>query len=293
MNNLNCRHRTAVVTFAVLCVALTRVPIVNAQEDKAGADEAKQLQTQIAEGLSDQLRGIAQSHLLVQVNEMKRVCDLDEPSVKKLNIAAKGAADRFVRKTRNAIQQALNRMPVPPNVEVRVNDRVLRPGPKVDQNRKNDPFNRGPQFSNFVLQVQHSHLILYHKRRTGSSGRGVGGGGMRLLEQEPIWKKSLASNLTPIQKNQYDSAIAERRQRLHRVVVDFYLAQLDNELNLNEDQRQKIRVFVGSGIDLTNVEMNMIQYRVREQVRKIDDSKIKDLLSATQLKLWESYRQQW
>ncbi len=283
------------------------------------AQEAAEFRQRVENRVVEEFHVAAQSKLLLEVEELARVCELDAKSVKKLEIAAKGAAERWVRNEEPKLRNHVRLDDFGNDVEIRVaGKKVPRPGeleeepvPQSDEKPKPttekppvlqvigqlfgaapkpavQPRVEQPNIANITVAVQRYGLQYRVKHRNGSSSSGFGGG-LEELKREVVWTKTVDAVISPAQHEKYAAATEARRQRLRDVSIVYTIGQLDLELRLTEQQHEQLREVFESQVTIGNIDPNSVRYTVERQIKETDPSLLKSILSDAQLKVWEEF----
>lgn len=206
----------------------------------------------------------AEFRLLGQLQNLKQDCDLTEPQMTKLRVAAKGATKVFVGKQREKAMEMLKTYQARAGFDVDDDD-------EEDEDEKEEPERIIRNFA-FVLNITSFHSI----------------------DGAPIWNRSIDKVLTPEQKTKQAEAESSRKEFYKTAAVDHFVAQLENSLFLSEDQRNALRKIIHDNFAdiLVNSMKNDRQNRNRVvQARAIKRDPehadlVKDLLNEDQLAEW-------
>lgn len=287
--------------------------------------EAAEFKKRVENRVIEEFRMTAQSRLLLEIEELDRVCDLDAKSVKKLEIAAKGAAERWIRNQEPRLRGRVRLERYDRDTEIRVAGRkVPRPGepeeelkPEAEEPGKKPPvkpvekppvlqainrlFGAAPaprpavrrvreeeNVANITVAVQRYGMQYRVKHRGGSSSSGFGGG-LEELKREAVWTRTVQDVVTPKQKLKVEAATEARRRRLREAAIVYAIGQLDLELRLTEQQHSQLRELFDARVKVENVAPNSVRYTVERQVKETDPGVLKQILSDAQLKVWQEY----
>ncbi len=305
---------------AVLAEDAPLDPVEKAEQDAA------EFKKRVEDRVVQEFRIAAQSRLLLEIEELSRVCELDAKSVKKLEIAAKGAADRWIRNEEQELRRHVRLERYGEDAEIRVaGKKVPRPGEPEEaaepqggenaaggKNAEQKPGEKPPvlqainrlfgaapkpnprvaeekeNVANISVAVQRYGLQYRVKHRNGSSSSGFGGG-LEELKRENVWTQTMQAVVTPQQKQKYEAAIEARRQRLRNSAIIFAIGQIDLELRLAEPQHEQLRDVFETQVDIGNVNPGSVRYTVERQIKETDPALLKPILSAAQLKVWEEF----
>ncbi|MHC4876938.1 MAG: hypothetical protein ACYTGL_10595 [Planctomycetota bacterium] len=306
---------TLLILFLVSHPQITRAQEQNtAKENEDAFDKAERERDEFKERVEnrvlEEFRLAALNKMLLEIEELRNVCGLDAKAVKKLEIAAKGATERWIRNEEQQLRGHVRLDRYGPDVEIRVvGKKVPRPDEpedEPDQPEKkpgekppvlqaiNRVFGAGPQkreekeFANITVAVQRYGLQFRVKRRNGSSSSGFGGG-LEELKREAVWTKTRQAVITPEQQKQYEAAVEERRQRLREASIVSTIAQLDLQLRLDQKQRQQLRELFTSAVKPEKSDPNSVKYYVERQIKATNVEQLKPILSDAQLHAWKEY----
>jgi hypothetical protein len=110
-------------------VQATEANAIGPDPVEKATQDAVEFQKRVENRVVDEFRNAAQSKLLLEVEELSRVCELDAKAVKKLEIAAKGAAERWIRNEEQKLRTYVRLEGYGDDTEVRVaGKKVPRPG---------------------------------------------------------------------------------------------------------------------------------------------------------------------
>lgn len=277
------------------------------QEEQAAAEFRERVENRVVE----EFRIAAQNRLMLEIEELRRVCGLDAGSVRKLEIAAKGAAERWVRDEEQQLRGHIRFEQYGPDAEIRVGGKkVPRPGEPDPQAAETQPDGGEPpvlkainrvfgagggaeagEKENVVeisVSVQRYGLQFRVRYRNGSSSHGFGNG-LEDLKREAIWSQTYSKVITPEKQKKYEAAVEERRQRLRDAAIVYTIGQLDLDLRLDESQRRRLREVFEAHVTVGSVDPGSVRYQVERQIKEIDPDVLKPILSEPQLYAWREY----
>jgi hypothetical protein len=294
-------------------------PVEKAEQD--AAEFKKRIENRVIE----EFRIAAQSKLLLETEELERVCDLDAKATKKLEIAAKGAAERYIRNQEQRLRGHVRLDRWGADTEIRVaGKKVPRPGePEEEPEPEPEPKPREPEkkpepkppvlqaigrlfgvppaprpafrpqvqdenVANITVAVQRYGMQYRVKHRGGSSSSGFGGG-IEELKREAVWVQTINAVVTLEQKQKYELAIEARRQRLRDAAIVYAMGQVDLELRLTEQQYSQLRELFETRVVIGNVNPTSVRYTAERQIKETDADLLKPILSDAQLKVWGEY----
>ena len=299
-------------------VAQDEAPAVTEKSEVAtDPDEEKnptqKLYEKMVDAVLEEFRATSRAHLMLQIEEMQKVAGLDEKSVRKLTVAAKGAADKYIEQQANSIKNAINVRPPNEKILIKIGDKQihppLAPGAKPPEPKKatRNPLlqfirniNAGAnpvqavdeQYIHITVSMQSSGMQVRVKQHRSSSSHGFGGGLVQ-LQQQPVWKKSYDSVITPEQKKKYEEAVAVRKERLRKAAIAYRVGRIDTQLNLNDDQRKQLTDLLMKTVTLQNYAGNMVEWRVRQGLQQIKDDQVAGFLDDAQRQLFQQLKDQY
>ena len=188
------------MSFAGLLV-LTSFQVAVAQKKEGAIRKEDPVRQQIVDHVMADFRETAQAHLLVQVDEMQKICKLSDSVAKRLKVAAKGAAGRYVKPFEAKVKNALRRQTFPKTVELRVRGKVIKLGPQKKVNKILELFTgTNKNFVDIGIEIRSYGIQLSVRTANSSSGHGFGGGGLNQLAKQPIWRKTFQRLVTNEQR---------------------------------------------------------------------------------------------
>lgn len=236
------------------------------------------------------LQRMAQAELLVEIDELKSMFDLPEATVKRLQLAARGAAKRTLDQARDSNQATMRRTlerrltmnnidltRVEINgqeIEVEMPDGLEQPkdddGPKLDQLR-------------IILARRGSSTHFTVRYQNGSSSTSLGPRGNE-LRTNAVWAKSYSELLTADQRREYT---AHCRKRDKEVITNLLLTTLQHELRLSEKQGPQVRKVIAQSITVTSTTFRSGPEYVVQQFRpKLKAKNFAGVLTKSQLDLF-------
>jgi hypothetical protein len=230
--------------FAALAVLLVGAQAAVGADDAAEARIKKMRESyrKQAESQVVRERTMRQAHLAMTIDQMRRVAELSDAQVAKLQIAAKGAVDHSLQDLREQLDRYY---------ESRI--KAAAGGVRV--------------------------AVTMNARR-----------GANVAADEEIWTKTLGKVLSQEQRQQYDAAVAQRAAFRRQFLVQSVIAAIDEKVLLTEQQRQQLAEAVEASLDgdsqtaIGNSMMNGIRRYALQLVSRVDDEKLKAILSEHQVK---------
>ncbi|MEX0937937.1 MAG: hypothetical protein WDZ59_08740 [Pirellulales bacterium] len=216
------------------------------------------------------------SFLMVHLDALDRACELSEAQQEKLRIAAKGAVDRSISEwleavsqndavAQNAIQQAA------------VGQRADLQGRLVAQQI---------QLGGVQRMVINGRVVTTTPPSGGNDPSGIA--------KHQLWTSTMDDVLSDEQKHAWREFEAQQDKRRRQLEVDQLVLELDRQLLLSPDQREKLRSWIDQvfGERLANVAAgggraaNLSNYAAL-MYRTLLASDLKDLLTEAQLMRWQ------
>ncbi|MFK7821554.1 MAG: hypothetical protein AB8G99_22760 [Planctomycetaceae bacterium] len=292
--------------FAIPCIAQpwATVELVHAQEEEEEEEEEKKddsdpedlqrkaLLELLRREVSAEIQRVASATLRVEVAELAAMFQLDQKAVRRLEIAASGAASRWV-KDGEALKTSLDRIMTRRLVEPEIDQTSLLLNgkeislPKADRSEATDDEVDGStektKLAVTVSRRNASFVYLTVRYPRGSSTSTLRPS-PRGVEEEEIWKETKSKVLTKDQLKQYSS---ERSKRLQKTIVEMLVLGLKCELHLTEQQLPAIRKRLMEHISVNQTTV-FAEDIVRTHRPQIKAETLADLLTKPQLVLWES-----
>jgi len=242
---------------------------------------------------TETLQKIAQAELLVEIDELKEMFDLPPASVKKLQLAARGAAKRTVDRARDSnkatIQRMLGRHLNANTIDltaVLVNGKehkVVMP----DGTEPPEPDEDDPKLDKLQITLSRRGMSTYFSVRyqNGSSSTSLSPRSND-LRANAFWLKTYEKLVTLDQRRKYAD---HRKQRDKEIVTDLLMGVLRLELRLTSKQMPEVRKVVAESISITSSTFlsgsDYIVQRIRPQ---LEAAKFGKVLSKAQLDMFSA-----
>ncbi len=258
-----------------------------------------------------------QQHLALRITELKRVCDLDEKQVKKLNVASKGAVEEAMKLFLQRFPQLKGQAQNAPAIDlpVAVPARPLQAGlrelrvavieqavaePQINEAPVEEPElgdNLPPAVPPPAAPALAGDVIVAPQLMPAAAP--IVWNAHQNFQMEPseaattiVWRNAVQHTLADEQKETYRTAQTDRRLFKRKTVVDRVIASVDRRLFLSDQQRKElakvIHETVGDNLD------NMVPHGgftsdamvAAQVVAQIHKNKLKDVLDPAQIESW-------
>lgn len=250
------------------------------------ADEEQENKNAIIEHIASEIRHeltrVLAAHRAVEVNDMQRVFDLNAAETRRLNLAARGAAEQYSKAAHESIEQGIVRRmpPVPEQYTFRVNEKTVT-GPGQEESAPFVTFTVCERPTGFWLETRSGP----RNRGGGSyydlSGDAEGMPGLPDLSEQPLWRNALDEVLTAEQQMQYK---VHRERRLKRAIVTSMVAALSYELLLTDEQERKLELWLAPQLQDLRWEWGVMLNTTTQCSRM--PANAPEFLSDTQRELW-------
>lgn len=227
----------SVVSFALL------VPMACVQED-VSEDEIDQARRTaiIKREVKEEYQALILNHMKLHIRQLQQFLDLDAKSVRRLEIASKGATKKVVERYGQKVAERAEQNADAPTISL--NGRMLK---LQEDDAGEDEANADPPRSaalRMIINVRSTGVSFNCKTENGSTGYGMGGGYSYAFKQD-VWKDSLAAVATKEQLKAFDEHKAKRRRAS---AVDLLVAVLTLDLELEDSQVGPIREWISGQI---------------------------------------------
>lgn len=275
---------------SVMSVAML-VPMATVQD---GASEAEDEQVARAEIIRREVKVEYQSlivqRMMLQVRQMELFLKLDSKSVRRLEIASKGAAKKVADKYGERVADTAAQQATTPTVSL--NGRMIEfPDDATDAD--DEVASEQPQRAalRVILNVRSTSVSLNCKTDNGSSGYGLGGG-YNYAYKEKIWKDSLAAVTTKEQLQAFEKHLADHRRA---DAINLMVAVLALDLQLEASQVKLIHEWVSGQIGkVTDSDLqNGARWAISNLGRKLKPFGADKILTDAQLALLKAKLADW
>lgn len=213
----------------------------------------------------------------LDIDEMAELLQLPAAKLRRLELAAKGAATRAVEKHIGDASRFVLRQVSDPRFIL--NGR-LREMPGNDRETPAD--DQQPQVKplRVMLTVQETTISLNVRDERSSSGTSRQGG-TNDVRNSDVWKSALESTLTPEQRELFETA---RKEKHLAAVVDLVTAFLAVDLRLNDTQATATRAWAAENIkEVQRLDTSSgTEWLVRRVLARVDPEGLKRHLSDAQ-----------
>ena len=248
-----------VTLMTVLCLSQA----LQGQQDKRIAAAKKRVTNYL-----NQMKSSSENRLAVVLEDIDRICQLDESQTKKLRFAAKGAVSKYVAK-----------------LEKQQNDMYRRQfGDKWDEDENEEETDK-PEENRF--QPARGAVMFERVAWVGRQQNYA-------VENEKIWKDNIKKVLSEEQTKKYDEALKERNEFRRNAAVNTFIAQIDRQLLLTKSQRELITKLIdqkyGEKIAAQNAQMGLVVFggRGRNNQKSPIDHKLLTGFTKNQLETWKT-----
>lgn len=196
--------------------------------------------------------------LQMQVDELKEVCGIDDNQAKKLNIAAKAAAQKQMEKWSKTMDEFQMWDSMGADKEDEKNIRV----DEIDLS-KVDPD---------VLQWMSTDFT--GEMRTGPSN-------------EKVWKKALKSALTDEQREKLEAHRQKKQEKMLETTVQFFSQMYGNQLLLNDEQETAFAEAIRKRLSNQDAPLSVDEtYNTMMLVATIRPKELEKFMTEKQLDRW-------
>jgi hypothetical protein len=285
---------------AIEAVPVAR-PTAPKNEDKDKSEDEKQREALIElveSETASELKRVYAATLRAELGLMADLFKLKESDVRKLGVAARGAASRSVERGRDSIMATVKRMmdrklaDEDANVtSVTFNGKTLSvTSADEDATAAVLPADEQPKGGDkeklkITVAKRSSYFYFTVRHKTGSSSTTVGNRGAKFRDED-IWQKTIKSVLSADQLKEFDDF---RTAKQKAAVVTMMLAVLQYELHLKDSQIPEVRSELDKQIgSLTVSTQNGIDSAVQQYRMKLNVEDFSKVLTEPQLDLWNS-----
>lgn len=287
------RPGAALLAIVVCCCATL------AAQEKPAVDPATQLKQQrdsiISKAMTDALYNQCLTRTMLEIDEFRREVDLPAASIKRLQLAAKGAASQYAEKqTAGDVASMLGK--VPPLVRWLDVGGVLvtLPVPKKDEGRlpkleeeEEPPSEIQNVYPKIEVILNETSVTWYFRQQKSSSGYGRGGGYSNVT-RHPIWVKALDSNVTKEQRTKVEEV---RRRRLSQSAADLCTGLVSAKVRLSDPQRDQVQALIRKCVEKQAITRRDFDNRGYSVVKKVLNQKemegLREILTDDQWNLWK------
>ena len=277
------RQMTTAMPFLVLALMFNGMATrtVDAQIKIGGAidvDGEPDIEAMLKSQL-EQTRKSWEQKLALRINEIERVCELSDEQVKKLKVAAKGAVTQTAAKQKKAMKQMMGG--------------IVGIAPGIENDDDGGDFEEGGADAGDIEIDGIPEGVVQGMPVFQALDPMFGNGNP---EKSKVWETTLKKTLSKDQSEKYDKVIARRRQFARRAAVNSFVAKIDHQLLLNDDQRTKMKAFIDEEYGELLAKTESSQFPMFElfgnfggvQGGQGGDSPVKNFLDEKQYSVWKS-----
>jgi hypothetical protein len=258
-----------------------------------GGDESKQMKAALDREIK-QIKAIQEQRMTTSIEDMKRVCELSDEQVTKLQVAAKGAIERSLESTRKQYIEMLKQFGM---LNVVAADAVEE---AAEESGETDGENAVAEQTDADDAEEEEELADGAWQMAGGMDLGfvrqnieLNGGKLATPELEKIWTNTVSKTLTEPQADKYAETVTARTARVRQAAVEAFVAKVDAELLLQDSQRDELVKLVNDKYGEA-LQKNMLR-RDRRDFFVMDGStsskinkEVRDLFSDSQFHVWKS-----
>ena len=207
-------------TLAMLCaVAMLECgPVHGDDKEQKEGITTEQCKEIVKDHLGKALEGYTDSfntYMLLSIGDMRRQCNLSDAQVRRLEVAAKGAVERFLDRWLDACTEWTIQ--------------------RIGQSRRKLDKQTVAQYANPNTLKHYESMVGVHLMRAA-------------LSNEKIWNQTVADLLSTEQREACEEAARERAAELKSSCSRYLLAKLDQDLLLSQSQREQLREHIDKAI---------------------------------------------
>jgi hypothetical protein len=241
--------------------------------------------------VANEIERVAAASLRLEATELAAMFNLNKASTRRLEVAARGAARRWVKDgegIRQSLERTVSRRLDDPNTHqtaILFNKKELSV-PSTNQSDPSDETDDDSENTKLDITVtrrSNDYFSLNVRYARGSSGTSIRPANNE-VQDEQIWRKIKSELLTEDQLKQYYAA---REKRFKDAVVSMMLLGLKFELHLTEDQLPAVQKQLMENIKINRSSL-LVEDTVRSQRTQLKPEVLSDLLTEPQKILWES-----
>ncbi len=289
------RHFAFLVSFLLIALTFMTRPVeVSARQENA---DDKEFLRKIRDKVLKEIEGekeVYESQMALLIDEMVAECKLNDAQKLKLQVAAKGAIQQAMKEFTVLVGGAFQMLNLPNVLEdggafldeidknaQDKNENSTDPNAEDDEEDE-DKFNapnvrqQGAWIlqSDFLAWCRNSGLDTFSKWKSP--------------RMHPIWIKAIKTTLTPEQSQTMTQKFQRRQDELRKSIVDSFIARVDVDLVLKDDQKVELRKYVDSkyGKALAAVVWKSDSNHRNVVQNTQPSAEVKEILSEKQLKLW-------
>ena len=231
---------TLVVVSQAVSVSAQQVVIGRAMM-AGGGDEAKQMRPALEREMK-RIKTVQEQRMTTSIDEMKRVCELSDEQVTKLQVAAKGAIEKSLESNRRQYKEMLQQFGMFDDVAADTDEDADEDSGASDAEKtdsgKADAENAEMEEADAAEGIWQMAGVM----DLGFVRQNIemNGGEVATPEKEKIWTNTVRKTLTAPQAGKYTEALAARTARARQAAVAAFVAKVDAELLLQDSQRDEL-----------------------------------------------------
>lgn len=299
------RSFATATAFTLTCVSLAharpQAEDVRPQEEAKQQEPEKSPEDQARDAIVEfintevnrEVKRVLIAQFLLELQDMAKMHELTETQLRKLSVAARGAASKAVdgarANNRATVVRMLERRLGEPNVslrKIRFNGRSNAVDLPEEVNRALKPADDAGKEELGVTVSRRGYGFYFTVRyQNGSSSTSVGPRDTEVRKQE-IFTKAAEGILTPAQMSDYQKL---RAGRLKRAVVSMLMAELGFQLSLQEEQLPAVREKLNKKVTVSGISsLSGLDSILRSARQKLDPKDFESVLSDVQYDVFES-----
>lgn len=236
----------------------------------------------------EQFKSVQEQRLATRIADMKRICELSDEQVTKLQVAAKGAIEKSMKVVRKQYTDMLTQWGMIADaveIEAVADDNDEELVEETDENDEAHAEDEENAQAGVVVNVEMLGMVRQNIEAMGNR--------LATPENERVWKNAVSKTLTDEQSSAYAETVSARTARLRKAAVETFVAKVDSELLLLDSQRNELIKLIDDRYGLALQKDAVRSYR-QEFFQFVDlpDPKInsdaKKVLSDSQYLVWKS-----
>ncbi len=236
----------------------------------------------------ENIKSVQEQRLVTSIADMKRVCELSEEQVTKLQVAAKGAIEKSMQAVRKQYTDMLTQWGMVADaveVEAVVDDADEETDEEPDEKDEANADEDVDAQADVVMNVEMIGMVRQNIEAMGTE--------LARPETQRVWKNAISKTLTDEQSRAYAETVSARAARLRKGAVETFVAKVDTELLLLDSQREELIKLINDRYGLALQKDAVRSFRQEFlQFGDSTDPKInsdaKKFLSDSQFQVWKS-----
>jgi hypothetical protein len=276
-----------------------RVIVIDQAATEARPEIVRERESIISQAITDMLYRASLARLDLEIEEYRREAKLTDTQLKRLTLAAKGAATQFAEKQAIRDLTSIARHVLPEMTMMDAGQRLVRlpvaggvPEPVKPRGREEEEpqIDLATVFPKISVTLSDRSTNWNVRKDRGSSGIGRSGGFDKVIAH-PIWRKAIDKNSTAEQR---EIVLQRRQELLVESAADFYTAIITARINLDDSQQKLVRQLIRQ--HFAAEKLNVYQFANRgaglQKVLMTDQNnkQLKTILSEAQWAAWEQQK---